>query len=283
MTTTVDPPSGTSKLPLKNDNNTIQTEVARISVKIPPFWCADPALWFCQLESQFETSGITADKTKYHSVVAAIESNILSQVSDIVLNPPTVDLYKTLKSRLLERFRDSEESRLKKLLLDIDLGDRRPSQLLYEMKALAVDNINPDVIKTLWLQRLPSQIQAILSISGETLDRLATMADRIAETITPNILSIERGVTTNTNFSTLSYKIEQLTRRFDRMSPKPTVSNVRRRSESRSKSFLRSSSKSPSRSSNVCWYHTKFATKATKCRPPCNFKSSSDSTLIQEN
>ncbi|GBM99728.1 hypothetical protein AVEN_237657-1 [Araneus ventricosus] len=94
------------------------SEVSRIAVKVPPFWRENPAIWFSQLESQFITSGIVQDSTKYDTVVASVETEILSQVSDII-SPPNNDMYKTLKERLINIFSDSEERRLKKLLQDV--------------------------------------------------------------------------------------------------------------------------------------------------------------------
>jgi hypothetical protein len=67
----------------KQENN--QETISRVSLKIPPFWKSNPALWFKQLESQFINCGIVQDSTKYHAVVAAVESNILSEVSDIIM------------------------------------------------------------------------------------------------------------------------------------------------------------------------------------------------------
>ncbi|GBM62648.1 hypothetical protein AVEN_103637-1 [Araneus ventricosus] len=101
------------------------SEVSRIAVKVPPFWRENPAIWFSQLESQFITSGIVQDSTKYHTVVASVETEILSQVSDIITSPPNDDMYKTLKERLINFFSDSEERRLKKLLQDVELDDKR--------------------------------------------------------------------------------------------------------------------------------------------------------------
>ncbi|XP_075163378.1 uncharacterized protein LOC142236011 [Haematobia irritans] len=106
-----------------NENPTI----SRIAVKVPPFWKANPKLWFSQMESQFVTAGISQDSTKYHTLVGSIESNILNAVSHIIENPPERDLYNTLKNALLAEFQDSEEKHLQKLMENMDLGDRKPS------------------------------------------------------------------------------------------------------------------------------------------------------------
>ncbi|GBN38059.1 hypothetical protein AVEN_132520-1 [Araneus ventricosus] len=67
---------------------TTKPELARVAFRAPPFWETDPDLWFLQLESQFKLSGISIDETKFHTVVAALDSTLLSCVSDIVRNPP---------------------------------------------------------------------------------------------------------------------------------------------------------------------------------------------------
>ncbi|GFT59173.1 uncharacterized protein NPIL_594101 [Nephila pilipes] len=57
------------------------------------------------------------------------------------------------------------------------------------MKSFAGNSISDEVIKSLWLQRLPQQTQAILSISNDTLDKIAEMADKILQFVRnmPNI------------------------------------------------------------------------------------------------
>ncbi|XP_050546076.1 uncharacterized protein LOC126908208 [Daktulosphaira vitifoliae] len=105
--------------------------------KIPTFWRTNPELWFKQIESVFYTTRITADASKFHHVVSSMESEILAQVSDIILNPPETKMYEALKTRLIERFSESEQCRLKKLLTEVELGDRKPSHFLSEMRQLA--------------------------------------------------------------------------------------------------------------------------------------------------
>lgn len=248
-----------------------QVEVARIQIKAPPFWKANPALWFCQLEAQFEMNRMTADKSKYFTVVAAIESSILNQVSDLVLNPPDRDMYTTLKTRLLGVFVDSEQSRLKKLLGEIELADQKPSFLLREMRNLAGNAISSELLKTLWLQRLPSNIQAILSISSEDIERLSVMADKIFET---TINSEIHKISSRPNDSTsLDLKLTQISKELSEL--KSDLSRGRN-FDNKAKAFKpRSRSQTPagrSTKSKLCWYHSKFGEKAAKCVGECNFK-----------
>lgn len=118
-----------------------QTEISRIAVKPPVFWKTKPKLWFIQLEAQFEVSGISQDQTKYNIVISALDEYILEYIEDILNNPPNERKYEIFKSALLTRLTDSEELKIKKLLGDLELGDRRPSELLRQMQNLAGTSI----------------------------------------------------------------------------------------------------------------------------------------------
>ncbi|GBO10524.1 hypothetical protein AVEN_214394-1 [Araneus ventricosus] len=83
------------------------------------------------------SSGITKDETKYHHVVAAIETDVIAQISDIILNPPEELKYEALKERLIEQSAHSETHRLKLLLQELQLGDDRPTELLCKMRGLS--------------------------------------------------------------------------------------------------------------------------------------------------
>jgi hypothetical protein len=48
-------------------------EVDRVTVRVPPFWSNEPALWFSQLESQLALANVTADTTKFHYVVSNLD------------------------------------------------------------------------------------------------------------------------------------------------------------------------------------------------------------------
>ncbi|GFU10141.1 transposon Tf2-12 polyprotein [Nephila pilipes] len=233
------------------------TEINRVAVKPPIFWRNKPKLWFLQLEAQFANSGISQDATKYNIVVAALDENVLDFVVDILSNPPENEKYNTLKKALLNRLTDTEESRLKKLLTDLELGDKRPSDLLRQMKSLAGNSISDEIIKSLWLQRLPQQTQAILTISNDTLDKIAEMADKIIAVYSsseicqvtkvgslPNsALSFDRN-----KLDVLQADIAALTKTFDEFSR-----NTRSRSKSRGNDRRRRSRSNSARYEFCCY------------------------------
>ncbi|KYB29505.1 hypothetical protein TcasGA2_TC032970 [Tribolium castaneum] len=78
-----------------------------------------------------------ADQSKYFTIVAALDCSVLQSVSDILTNPPETQKYETIKAKLISAYTDSQEKQLRKLLNELELGDRKPSQLLREMKTLA--------------------------------------------------------------------------------------------------------------------------------------------------
>ena len=82
-------------------------------------------------------------------------SSILEKVSDLIESPPQADKYQSLKTTLINRFTDSKQKELHHLLTDLELGDKPPPQLLRGMRILAAGSISEEVLRTLWLQRIP--------------------------------------------------------------------------------------------------------------------------------
>ncbi|GFX13335.1 uncharacterized protein TNCV_2907571 [Trichonephila clavipes] len=162
------------------NNMTSETvEVARIALRLPPFWKSNVRLWIAQCDHAFTFSGISSDDTKYSALVANLDAETLSYVSDIVLSPPNSDKYHTLSQRLITQFSDSETQKIKKLLTDLQLEDEKPSHLLRKMKELSNGQLQDDFLQSLWLQRMPPHMQTVLSASSEPLDKLAIIADKV--------------------------------------------------------------------------------------------------------
>ncbi|GFX90065.1 uncharacterized protein TNCV_887621 [Trichonephila clavipes] len=79
-------------------------------------------------------------------------------------------------------YRNSKQE-IRKLLLGEELGSRKPSELLCNMKRRAESlNVDDKLVMELFLQRLPSSVQTILTgVSDLTLAKAADIADRILE------------------------------------------------------------------------------------------------------
>ena len=244
-----------------------QGEIQAVGFKPPPFWKSNAEPYFCFIEAQFATSGISSDLTKYYCLVSALDETILSHASDLICNPPVVGKYDSLKKRLIDHFSESEASKLRMLLHDLELGDKKPSHLLREMKELA-KNFSDDAVKALWLQRLPMSVQQILSVSNDGMDSLAEMADKILEVSKSAVVStVDRKVESVSEVSLLRKEMAELRQQMSRMG--------RDRSRTRSRDRFRAKSSSSERRNDheLCWYHHRFGKKARNCRKPCKFVS----------
>ncbi|XP_054162108.1 uncharacterized protein LOC128960063 [Oppia nitens] len=234
-------------------------DVHHISVKPPPFWTNNPTFWFIQLEAQFAIARVTNDDTKYSHVVTSLTETVFNEVQDIVSSPPTANKYEAIKKALIDRLSVSNNKRLQQLLHSEELGDRTPSQLLRKLRSLAGTSITDDVLKNIWMSRLPTDAQKILTVTTVDLDSLARIADQLNEQYPSAVNSV----------STKDKQIEELTKQV-----KQLVARDRGRSKSRNRSRDRSNSR---QRDGKCWYHFKFGDKARKCNQPCNHQQGNES------
>ena len=157
--------------------------VTAISVKLPPFWCSDPQLWFAQVEAQFLLRGISAQRTKFDHVVAALAPEVATEVRDIILNPPSSDPYDELRQQLIWRTSQSERRRLQQLLSNHDFGDLTPTRLLWKLQQLRGQDMDDPLFREIFFQRLPTNIRMVLASLDDTLslEELATRAEHMME------------------------------------------------------------------------------------------------------
>ena len=249
-----------------------RTFVAAVATRLPPFWPANPRIWFVQVEAQFSRRGITVSRTKYEEVVCALPTEYATEVQDLLLNPPEDQPYEKLKEQLISRIADSESQKLRQLLTAEELGDRKPSHLLRKMQALLGDKakmIDSSLLRELFLQRLPANVQMILaSADTMTINKLADMADRIMEAATPTISSVS-GSQEGGDLRRIIR--EEVAAAFKERS-RPQFSsggNRGKRNRSRRRSPSRVRARQEANDEGVCWYHQRFGDDARKCRPPC--------------
>ncbi|KAG8196267.1 hypothetical protein JTE90_023822 [Oedothorax gibbosus] len=265
---------------MQNDtNNEVPAAaITHVAVKAPPFWRGNPEIWFRQMESQFVLAGITVELTKFHYVVSALQPEELAIVGDLVMNIPVENPYTSIRDRLCNQYADTKEEQLRDLISGMQLGDKKPSRLLLEMKGKA-GTMAEDLLKTLFMQRLPSHVQQILAISNDKLEKLAEIAD--------GIMSLAGGVAVHEIKSPVSQvpqqagSLEEPSLRTMLMEITARLDHLETRSRSRSRDSWsgnnrqRSSSRrrAPSgQCSSHCWYHQRFGEKASNCKPPCTWK-----------
>ena len=234
--------------------------VSAVQLKLPPFWPADPQVWFTQVEAQFTMRGITTQKTKFDYVVASLAPEFAMEVRDLILQPPETNPYDRLKEQLIKRTAASEQRRLQQLFNSEELGDRKPTQLLRRMQQLLGDkatNTDAAFMRELFLQRLPSNVRMVLASTSDTgnID-LAQLADKVMEVAVPSVASI----TTSTELQQLRQEVTDL---------KGMLQSLKL-TQRRSRSCPLSPAPCTEQSQELCWYHAKFGDQARKCKPPCS-------------
>ena len=166
--------------------------IAAVNINLPPFWPADPEVWFAQAEAQFATWRITTQKTMFDHVVASLSPEFATEVQDLILHPPTESPYTTLKEQLIKRTAASEQRKLQQLLNTEELGDRKPTQLLRRMQQLLGDRAgvaDGTFLRELFLQRLSANVRMVLASTSTTatLEELAELADKVAAVAAPTV------------------------------------------------------------------------------------------------
>lgn len=215
-----------------------EPQAAAVSVKLPDFWPRNSLTWFAQAEAQFRLAHITADDTKYFNIVAKLDQNTATKISDLLENPPETGKFVALKERLTEAFSPTPLQRAFSLLDIVSLNDRKPSALADDMLAIAGKAISTDcpLFTAIFLRTLPLSVQQHLSTEEKITDfrKFAKRADRLSET------APERNL----------------------------VHQVREQKVRKSKTDL-------------CWYHARFGSKATKCKQPCQFSQGVRSVEVE--
>ncbi|XP_054716441.1 uncharacterized protein LOC129225926 [Uloborus diversus] len=249
------------------------------AVQIPQYHRSDPSLWFVMCESTFELATpkpITDSKTKYNYVVAHFPPDTASLIRDVLMKPDKTDPYSHIEKELINLSGESSQQEIRKLLSGEELGSRKPSELLRNMKRRAETlNVAENLMLELFLQRLPSSVQTILAAVSElTLDKAAEIADRIIEVpLSPT----ETFAVSNRSEPTLETKllreIEKLNKRIDRLSYSRGRSPNRRNNGSRERSVSRK------RDFSICWYHRRFGEKCReeKCVKHCKWQGNETS------
>lgn len=249
---------------------------------LPQLSCSNIESWFITMDFWFAASGISSDKQKTATVLAALDPSVIAQLTDVIASIPAVNRFDFVRSKIIEHFADSEQRRLNRLLSEMPLGDRKPSELYYEMKRVAGTTLGEAALKGLWIKRLPDIAQAVVAASTGNAADFTKIADSIWDAVSTNNI---RAISKNgpSEIDVLRQAIADLTRKFDnftsrsRSRSRNKKSHVRYQSESKGKDRNDNSS-----GSAECWYHHKYGRDAKKCRSPCRHKQRSVNTVSSD-
>ncbi|GFT40028.1 hypothetical protein TNCV_12601 [Trichonephila clavipes] len=137
----------------------------------------------------------------------------------------------------------------------------KPSQLLQKLKTVATSDISDNLIKTLWLEKLPESIKNILVVSDENLSKLAVMADKISD-MTPRTeifatgKSLDCGEATSSRDQLLLNRIQSLEEQICQLS-------ILHKSRTKERNSFHPKSRSRSRKrfdpkGKYCYFHFRF-------------------------
>lgn len=275
--------------PTQPQNNQPVAEVNAVrTIRIPPFWSGNPALWFAQVEATFALNNINGDATRFRHVITQLDSQTLPAIADIIINPPATDKYAAIKARIMSSFAETSESKLRKLLRGLDPCNDKPTILLQRIRHLADGQVGDALLRTLFLEQLPEYVRGVLAISGDLdLSALALQADKVMEaTRSTNVCAVQQQQPPVNQVSALSNDglvadllaaVHALTNEVKalKLDARSRPSSSRARSSSRHRATTPSSSKA---ADTVCYFHAKFGDNARKCQQPC-----SKPLLLQEN
>ncbi|KAL4704945.1 hypothetical protein ACJJTC_013402 [Scirpophaga incertulas] len=143
------------KLICKKSTHFIFLQIKKLSLVI--FKMCKCVLWFSSLEAQFHINGITQEVTKYHFAISHLDMECIRE-------------------------------KVRRLLESEPIGDRKPSSFLRHLCSLAGPSFAPEqLLKTIWLNRLPRHVQLILASRKEqNLEDLWDLVDQLMEITSHN-------------------------------------------------------------------------------------------------
>lgn len=256
--------------------------VNQVVLAIPPFQDLDVNLWFMRLEAEFDLNRIVNDRLKFNHLFVRLPHEVTTRLRDALLQLPPDNRYEHIKKLVIQQVAPSDRARIQHLLHGLNLGDMTPSALLARMHQILGSSIDETLLRELWLDKLPREIQfSISAYPSQPITQTAESADRLMEYIHPRYAlptytsPLSPSPTYNQPSSTVSQAefvsaVATMQRMFNQMSfnsRRPRSCSKKRRS------YSRSPSKSARKTTGFCWYHERFGPNAQKCTKPCSFQS----------
>lgn len=256
------------------------TSITKFS--LPHFAVADdPETWFNVTEQIFASQRILTEHEKFGFLLQGLTHRDISHIKDIVNSSTSADKYTQAKNRLISRYGQSEEDKIRQLLEGATIhSDTLPSVMLHEFRQLA--DTSESVLRGIWLKKLPVKIrEGIAAWSKKSLHEQAEVADLLYKTYRedthvnpPSVAAVS--TPTDLRIDNLYALLQQIqlqvaaltTERESRSRNKSPSYRYGNRSRSRSNSGYRFK---PKVLNEVCTYHYKYKDRAYRCMPGCKY------------
>jgi len=258
--------------PQTGGQSDVNSAIASLSsMRLPSFWRHAPEQWFVHAEAVFHNNRIKSDLSRVNHVVATLDEDGIRTVTDL-LGPEAK--YELLKNRLIAAYVIPPATRFRSIVQPGGMGDRRPSQLLRDMRSGPTDGFSEKALKEFWLQKLPPAIRAVVIGLDGDLNSVAERADRIMDATSPNDIAAVSTSGDSDRLRAIENSILALTTQIAALATVQSTQNRATRPTERSRSYrTRSRSRSRPRNESWCFYHNTFGVNARNCRSPCTFQS----------
>lgn len=294
-----------------SDGNVYSSEIHKVSLKLPQFTPQSPEVWFVIAEAQFSLHRIVSETSRYTHLLTALPIELIQNNMDLIQNSQQSNtMYSDVKSELLRRLVPDEEQRIMELLYNTEMGDRKPSIFHRHLLHLVgkSNELGNKVIRKIFLDKLPKPLQrTLITIEKLPMSEQLSIADKLWEadnfprtscySVSSQISSVKQVDKSNSPSSLELSSIKEELQEFKSLvkqllSSFPEDSHNHRESSRNNnrKKFQSSRSKSRDKkdtqnaqNNDLCWYHAKFADKASKCIRPCRFFDSSNKPDSKKN
>ncbi|KOX73840.1 hypothetical protein WN51_13918 [Melipona quadrifasciata] len=289
------PPVEETHIPPVTETPTID---AVIPQHFPPFNRENLKLWFLQVEAAMRLNRLTSDSSRFNYIIPCIPSDLCTtSIMNIIETPPDSNKYDTLKSKLLELFGKSEETKIHQLLRICRMSDEKPSHFLQRMRSMVEKNMPDSVLKIIFLEQIPQSVCNALAVRPDAdLTTLALLADRVMEFRSSRITSMSRSNMATSAWQSraedcyqednlvishqprennvITHQLAEITRRMAAIETNMSrCRSFQRQSRSRGRQPQSRQRSTSTGRRGLCYYHFKFGARAYQCRTPCMWSS----------
>ncbi|XP_065203906.1 uncharacterized protein LOC135833998 [Planococcus citri] len=245
-------------------------------IELPPFNGTNIRLWWHQVELRLGLGTFKNEQTKFEAVAGSLPHDIASNVQEMIFEPPELNPFSALRDRVFEVYEPSDTEKMNRLLEGCQLGDKKPSILLAEMRVLAKGRVTNKTLSDLFKRRLPEPVQLVLAAGCVTdPDKMAA----VQYVRPPTVAAVATSGATSASsseapdHSSLLGQISALTEAVNTLvneNRQHRLRSRRRNDSENGRSRSRQRSGTP-RNANYCWYHNRWAEKAKTCVGSCQW------------